>query len=333
MLLIPHYVEHPFYSNPALHLLYISDENRVVPFQNAIEQVVSEGCCVAEIGAGCGILSRAAARAGAKKVYAIEKEPEILRFAERVIISAGMQDSVSLIFGSSFSISLPEKVDVLIAEIIGGIGNDEGISSVIEDARGRFLKSGGAIIPKKIDVFICPVCAEEAYSQISSVYEKDLIVAPYEARRPFKAYYEIIGMPPSELLSKPERLDAIDLYGHTEIFFRRKFRFSVSRNARFTGFAAWFVTELTGDVILDTSPWAPPTCWGQSYFAIKHTVPVVRGDVIELIFSAMHDKQAKRPYYVWEGTVNRKAGNKKPFYESNFQGEIEALEPEKRAIG
>jgi hypothetical protein len=59
--------------------------------------------------------------------------------------------------------------------------------------------------------------------------------------------------------------------------------------------------------MLDTSPWAPQTCWGQAFFAVREQVPVQKHDTIELTFSAEVPHGSDRPFYRWEGTVTRGA--------------------------
>jgi len=305
MLLIPHYVLHPFYDIPGLHLLYTCDHHRVNPYKLAIAETIKPEEVVLEIGAGTGILSRFAVEAGAKRVYAVETSREMLRYAERINVTAGMDQRIVLIHGNSFQTELQEKSDVLVAEIIGGIGNDEGISTIIEDARERLLKPGGKLIPREIEVYLCPICVPEAHAQIPHVYDQDLIVPPEKGRPPFRAYYQIIGLKPELILAEQKLLDQIDLCGHTKPTFQRGFEFTIERNGIFSGFAAWFKARLSETIILDTSPWAPPTCWGQAYFAVQHQCEVQKSDLLELTFSARKDGEAFPPVYTWTGSISR----------------------------
>ena len=260
---------------------------------------------VADVGTGTGILARFAVRAGGKKVYAIEQHEEILLFAQRINAVEGADEAIELIHGDSRESVLKEPVDVIVAELIGGIGNDEAMSPILEDARERFLKPGGRVIPNRVDVFICPVNAPEAHKQIPSVYQVDVIVPREEARPPFRAYYQILGLSAEQLLSEYQRLDSIDLMAHTELAYRRQFSFECKSDSTFSGFAAWFKAQLSDNEVLDTSPWSPLTAWGQAFFAVREQAPVRKGDEVELTFSAIVPHGSDRPFYVWEGTVRR----------------------------
>jgi protein arginine N-methyltransferase 1 len=317
MKLIPHYSQHPYYTDPKLHLLYLGDDIRVSTFKKSIREVVKPGMIVADIGTGTGILARFAVKAGARRVYAIEQHRNILELALRVNQESSINGCLELVEGDSRTVNLPERVDVIVAELIGGLGNDEAMSNILEDARNRFLKPGGIMIPTRVKVFICPISVPEAHCQIDSVYDDDLIVPKDKVRSPFKAYYEILNIPPNALLSGHQLLDSIDLLGHTPITFNRTFSFEIQNGGIMSGFIVWFRADLTGSVLLDTSPWSPCTCWGQSFFPIRNQAKVKRGDIVELIFSAVVPKTKDRPFYIWEGFVKRNDTQTATFYESN----------------
>jgi type I protein arginine methyltransferase len=305
MKLIPNYCQHPLYREPGLHLLYTADRNRLAPFERAIQQVVHSGMVVADIGTGSGPLARFAAVAGAIKVYGVEQYQEILRFAERINLTEGMDRIIEPVCGDSRNIALPERVDVIVAELIASLGNDEALSNILEDARRRFLKPGGKMIPRGVEVFICPIAAPEAHRSIPTVYRDDIIVSGDSGFSPFRTYYQLFGLPTERLLGDVQLLDSIDLMGHTELSYAREFSFVCTAEGIFSGFAAWFKAALTEDIALDTSPWALPTCWGQAFFAVRHQVQVRKGDIVELTFSACVPSKSDRPFYEWQGCVRR----------------------------
>ena len=72
-----------------------------------------------DVGAGTGILSIFAAKAGAKHVYAVEYA-NIAYHAIKIIKDNGLEDKITVIKGKIEEIQLPvEKVDIIISEWMG----------------------------------------------------------------------------------------------------------------------------------------------------------------------------------------------------------------------
>ena len=76
----------------------IRDRVRTDAFQRAINSVVRRGDIVADVGAGSGILSVFAARAGAARVYAVE-QTSIAALAEELAAANGVAEIVEVIHG------------------------------------------------------------------------------------------------------------------------------------------------------------------------------------------------------------------------------------------
>jgi SAM-dependent methyltransferase len=103
------------------------DEARTPLFAEAVRRRLhgrAGELVVADVGTGpFAVLALMAARAGARRVFAIEANPEAARQARAAIqaaadVPAGM---VEVIEGFSTQVTLPCKVDLLIAEIVGEV--------------------------------------------------------------------------------------------------------------------------------------------------------------------------------------------------------------------
>ena len=139
----------------------LHDDRRTGDYLAALAAAVPPGDVVLDIGTGSGVLSVAAARAGARRVYAVEAT-DIAAVAARVFEVNGVQDRVTLLTGWSRQIELPEKADVLVAEIIGNEPFEEEILETTLDARQRLLKPGARLIPHALTLFARPVLLPEA---------------------------------------------------------------------------------------------------------------------------------------------------------------------------
>ena len=129
------------YAEFEVHRTMICDRMRTGVFRRAIESVVRPGDIVLDVGAGSGILSVFAARAGAARVYAVERTPAAV-LARELAAANGVAEIVRVIHGDVTDIELPERVDVIVSEWLGGFGIDEGMLVPVIVARDRWLKPG-----------------------------------------------------------------------------------------------------------------------------------------------------------------------------------------------
>ncbi|HXV15152.1 MAG TPA: 50S ribosomal protein L11 methyltransferase, partial [Gemmatimonadaceae bacterium] len=144
-----------------IHISMLNDHRRVSAYLAAIAETVKPGDVVVDLGTGTGILALAAARAGARAVYAIEASA-IGAAAEAMFERNGFADRIHLIRGWSTEVSLPERADVLVTETIGHDPFEERIAENMADARDRFLKPGARLIPERMRVWALPVSVPKA---------------------------------------------------------------------------------------------------------------------------------------------------------------------------
>ena len=136
----------------------LHDDRRTGDYLAALAEAVRPGDVVLDIGTGSGVLAVAAARAGARRVYAVEAS-DIAEVAERVFAANGVQDRVTLVPGWSRQIELPEPADLLVAEIIGNEPLEEEILETTLDARRRLLKPEARLIPHALTLLARPLAA------------------------------------------------------------------------------------------------------------------------------------------------------------------------------
>jgi len=130
-----------------VHESLLRDTRRNRPFYRALKQHVRKGCSVLDIGAGTGVWAIAAARMGAGRVVAVEREPLLLGLIRALARENGVADRVEVIGGDSRQVSLGKEFDVILSETIGHLIFDEEVIPILIDARERFLKPGGVLIP------------------------------------------------------------------------------------------------------------------------------------------------------------------------------------------
>ncbi len=131
--LCPSVGEYPVYDE-LIYQVIRADQQRNRLFRRAIE-AVAPGAAVLEIGPGPDLLwTLVAATAGARRVYAIEVLPDSAREARRTA-ARHPAAPVEVMTGDATQVTLPERAQAGIAEIVGCLGGAEGLAAVLADAQ------------------------------------------------------------------------------------------------------------------------------------------------------------------------------------------------------
>jgi len=142
----------------------IADRGRTSSYDRALRARVRPGAVVLDIGAGPGSWALLACRAGAARVYAVEPD-DVIHLARQIAADNGLSNRIEFIQAMSTDIDLPEKVDVIVADIRGRSPLfGKSIVSIL-DARDRFLKPDGWIIPARDTIWAAPVYCSELYDR------------------------------------------------------------------------------------------------------------------------------------------------------------------------
>lgn len=127
------------------HELFCADEGRVTFFRNAIQSRNPKGKIFLDAGCGNGILAKLALDAGAAKVYCVDI-PDRIQTAKN---NLWRYDNVYFIEGDVCTVDVPEKVDIIICEMVGTFLLNEEMHEVLHLVKPRWLKPDGSVIPEK----------------------------------------------------------------------------------------------------------------------------------------------------------------------------------------
>lgn len=131
------------------------DSARTETFKRAIRETVRVGDIVVDVGSGTGILSFFAASAGAKKVYAVEIDVLLAKCLKKSIQANGLSDVIEVISGDALEASLPQNVDVVIAELIETGLLEEMQVKVMNDLRQKGIVGPKTkVMPQKYETFV-----------------------------------------------------------------------------------------------------------------------------------------------------------------------------------
>lgn len=279
------------YDLTATHRLMLRDSARTEAFRKAIEATVRPGDAVLDVGAGSGILSLFAARAGARAVYAVECTGVAAMAAQLAAIN-GFANIVHVLQADIRAVALPEPVDVIVSEWLGTIGVDENLLGSVLWARDCWLKPGGTMIPARVTAWMAPVRVpmrpDEAFFR-ERPYGFDL--SPMAEPSIHELLWSRRRVRPDDMAAPPAPLWTTDV-GTVPVTqaclpARAAATFVAPRAAPVNGLAAWFRAQLAPEVELTNAPDAPETHWGQLLLPLSREIDLQAGDKLDVRFACL----------------------------------------------
>ena len=301
------------------HRAVIGDEIRLDAQVRAIEETVKPGDVVVDLGAGTGVLSLFAARAGARRVYAVERH-DIIQVAREVVRANGFEGVIECMQVDATTIELPEEVDVVMGDVIGVLGIDGNILAIYERVVQEYLKPSGRVIPAKIDVFFAPWEAPELHEPVA-FWDRGVRGFDFGACQKMASNVpRSVVLPKDGGLAEPARLWKLDVAHARAQLIEGTHEFEILREGVIHGIGAWSETTLAPTVALTTAPGAPTLVWRQGFLGLEKPIPVGTGDLMRLALSATPEPAGV--LLGWRGELER--GNKRirSFEQHEFFGTL-----------
>jgi SAM-dependent methyltransferase len=234
------------------HQKLLADGKRNRAFTEALRRVVTPGSHVLDLGAGTGLWAVTAARLGAARVVALERDPILAPVIAELARENGVADRVQVVTSRSRRADLPRTFDLVVSETIGLQAFDEGIVPLMVDARRRFLKPGGRLMPETLALMAAPVQAalpQPVGLLVRTAYWTDLM-----ANLPQEAGARLMRLA-SPVMLRRVRLGSPDRAGA-----EMEATWSVDDGRRLNAVALWSEMQLAPGVRLSTlvqTSWAP----------------------------------------------------------------------------
>ncbi len=260
------------------HLGYVSDTKRLALYREAIRRVLRPSDVVADLGCGTAVLGVSCLKAGASRIHAID-ESDALELARESLKRAGLQTRARFVESSTFHAVLPEQVDLLICDHVGFFGVDYGLVELMGDARRRFLKPGGNMIPGRLKVFVGAVNSESCHRQ-ATAWGDDAVPEYLRWIRELGVHTRYAhSLAPENIVSDVATLDTIDLRQDHPSLFSWSAVLTVESTCELHGLAGWFDCELAEGVWMTNSPLSDERIRRpQAFLPLSTTLFVTAGD-------------------------------------------------------
>jgi enediyne biosynthesis protein CalE3 len=269
--------------NLLMHQVMLGDRIRLDAYDKAMAEVMSTGAVVADIGAGTLPLTALALRHGAARVYAVEADPQLAAMADRIIQASGWTDRVTLVPGDARTVRLPERVDVVVAELMGNLGPEEDMSRLLRTVARRSLRRpGGTVIPERLVTYLAPVeFGDEGWGVWRDGF-LDMALSVVQEHVTPAAQLHFFQQPPVVLGPAVPLADSAAGDGA----FRpgQAVRLEVARPGRLQAVVGYFSATLAPGVTLSNFPSYPGCNWAVWVWPVRHT-PVAAGDTVRVRLS------------------------------------------------
>ena len=265
----------------------------------ALKAALTPGEVVLDIGTGSGLLAMLACVYGAGRVYAVERG-HILEVARQLARHNGLEERIEFIAGHSTRVELPERVDLVVAELIGDFGLDEGIWPVFADARRRFLKPGGRLLPEGLALHLAPTAEGAEFTNwVGPLWEETgLDFGPLRALA--SQVSRNLWADSDQLLAGGGCLLRCDLYQDGPLVPEGAVQAQITRAGLLTGWVGWFEAFAGGQPFLDTRPPNTGSSWSNIFLPIGEPVAVEPGDQVSL------SVRLDRKFWSWEFSMPRR---------------------------
>ena len=273
----------------------LSDQIRTLGYERGLQAVIKPHHRVLDLGCGTGILSFFAHRAGAARVYAVDRSPFIP--AARAVAQANGLDRIQFFQGED--VRLPTPVDVLVSEWMGHFVFNEAMLEPLLRMRDRYLVPGGIMIPRRLSLFAGLVIDPAFFQRYD-----------YFGQRPYGfdwsplvelsfARTETRNLSPQQVAPTVIPLGALDMATCQQTPAVLSGSAVFDQPLRAHGLVGWFDAELADGVSFGTGPFSPRTHWKQMAFPLSAPFDIVAGQPVRIRIEPVVVEEDRR-HWRWQ---------------------------------
>ena len=307
------------YGNLSVHSLMLQDAPRMETYARALAELKDsiEGKIVIDVGSGTGILSMMCAKlCNPKHVYAVEANRYVSELSRLVIEQNGLHEHITVINKAVEDIELEdwkhgtEKAGVVISEWMGFYLVHEAMLDSVLWARDFLCVPNPVMLPTHCRIWAAVVSNEKFRSEELEIWKLPIICQIDMSSMGMARAAELTASPQIEvlhadqLLSKPQiafelDLSTIDRLAFAAMPMKKQLSLRIDKEGVFSSIGIWFDVSFGNDsIMLDTSPFCPPTHWKQTNVFLGCWAPVPVGTTIDFQLVIARPDPTQRQYAI-----------------------------------
>jgi precorrin-6B methylase 2 len=262
-----------------MHQVMLADRVRLAAYGQALATLVGAGDVVADVGAGTLVLAMLALERGARHVYAIEGDDQTVELARQVVAHNRLESRITVVHGDARVVTLPEKVDLIVSEMMGNLGPEEEMAEILGAAAERNLKAQGRIVPARLVTELRAIEFDQEGWGVWSTAIAGYSLGVMQEFAPPEAQVHFFTRPPT-LLSSPAVL-ADQRLGAPASFDDGPHHLAITATGTLHAIMGHFTATVADGVTLSNFPSYPGCNWGVWIWPVRHT-PVAPGDRVRV---------------------------------------------------
>jgi protein arginine N-methyltransferase 1 len=259
----------------------LADEVRTQAFVQALKQAVQPDSVVIDLGSGPGFFALMAAKFGCRHVYAIEPD-NVIQVGIDAAEMNGLSDRITFIQDFSTNVSLPERANVILADLRGILPFFSRSLPSIQDARTRLLADDGVLIPRRDTLYAALVHAPLTYQKLTGPWNVDPAISLAPGQQLVLNTWIKFHPASDDLLCTPISWHTIDYYNISSFDVSSEMTFTVNRSGTAHGIAIWFDSEVTDEIVLSNSPGLTERIYGRAFFPFLQPVDLESDESVHL---------------------------------------------------